>query len=108
MLLDRFPSTLFSVSERYYRRKDQILNTLENHYRMLLGKQRLGDQTRIDDPTYRYSNVNIQIDVESIAMIGDKLIAKCCFDLEHDLAKQFREADRELSRQKTASRKACP
>ena len=86
MLLDRSPSTLVSVSERYYRRRDQILNTNENYHRMLRGKQRLGDQTRLDDPTYRYSNVNIQIAVESMAVIGDRLIAECCFELERELA----------------------
>ena len=66
--------------------RDQILNILENHHRMLRGKQRLGDQTRLDDPTYRYSNVNIQIAVESMAVIGDRLIAECCFELERELA----------------------
>ena len=86
MFLDRFPSTLDSVSERYYRRRDQILNTNENYHRMLRGKQRVGDQTRLDDPTYRYSNVKIQNDVESMAVIGDRLIAELCFELERELA----------------------
>ena len=85
LLLDRFPSTLVSVRERYCQRRDQILNSLDNHRRMLLGKQQRGDTTRIDDPTYCYSDVNIQINVESMAVIGDRLIAECCFELERDL-----------------------
>ena len=84
--IDRYPAILERVSMQFYRRKSDMIRTLDNFERMLLNKQKLCDPSSVSNPSFHLSDARIQQEVWSYGAIMDWIMANYCQELECELA----------------------